>query len=58
LTASVDSTLIIGLPGRATNNIGRAIATAFVAEGVHVVVSGGSEPRERTLVPALETVTG
>ena len=29
----------------ATSNIGRAIATAFAAEGAHVIVSGRSHQR-------------
>jgi NAD(P)-dependent dehydrogenase (short-subunit alcohol dehydrogenase family) len=34
----------------ATSNIGRAIATAFAAEGAYVVVSGRSEPRGADVV--------
>ena len=37
-----------------TNNIGRAIAIAFAAEGAHVVVSGRDDRRGKAVVAAIE----
>jgi NAD(P)-dependent dehydrogenase (short-subunit alcohol dehydrogenase family) len=42
----------------ATNNIGRAIAEAFAAEGAHVVVSGRSEERGAEVVDGIRARGG
>jgi NAD(P)-dependent dehydrogenase (short-subunit alcohol dehydrogenase family) len=42
----------------ATSNIGRAIATAFAAEGAHVVVSGRSRERGDEVVEQIRTAGG
>lgn len=42
----------------ATSNIGRAIATAFAAEGAHVVLSGRSEQRGAEVVDAIHVAGG
>jgi NAD(P)-dependent dehydrogenase (short-subunit alcohol dehydrogenase family) len=42
----------------ATSNIGRAIATAFAAEGAHVVVSGRSPQRGAEVVEAIRAAGG
>jgi NAD(P)-dependent dehydrogenase (short-subunit alcohol dehydrogenase family) len=42
----------------ATSNIGKAIATAFAAEGAHVVVSGRSEQRGAEVVEQLRAAGG
>jgi NAD(P)-dependent dehydrogenase (short-subunit alcohol dehydrogenase family) len=42
----------------ATSNIGRAIATAFAAEGAHVVVSGRSQERGTEVVDAIRAAGG
>jgi NAD(P)-dependent dehydrogenase (short-subunit alcohol dehydrogenase family) len=42
----------------ATSNIGRAIATAFAAEGAHVVVSGRSERRGLEVVQEIRAADG
>ena len=42
----------------ATSNIGRAIATAFAAEGAHVVVSGRSERRGSEVVAQIRAAGG
>src|SRR5579864_7973552 len=42
----------------ATSNIGRAIATAFAAEGAHVIVSGRSEQRGANVVEQIHAAGG
>ncbi len=42
----------------ATSNIGRAIATAFAAEGAHVVVSGRNEERGARVVEGIRAAGG
>jgi NAD(P)-dependent dehydrogenase (short-subunit alcohol dehydrogenase family) len=42
----------------ATSNIGRAIATAFAAEGAHVAVSGRNAERGQEVVDAIRAVGG
>jgi NAD(P)-dependent dehydrogenase (short-subunit alcohol dehydrogenase family) len=42
----------------ATSNIGRAIATAFAAEGAHVVVSGRSQQRGAEVVEEIRAAGG
>ena len=42
----------------ATSNIGRAIATAFGAEGAHVIVSGRSERRGVEVVQTIRAAGG
>src|SRR5258707_933849 len=42
----------------ATSNIGRAIATAFAAEGAHVLVTGRSEQRGSEVVEQIRTAGG
>ena len=42
----------------ATSNIGRAIATAFAAEGAHVIVSGRSEQRGAEVVAEIRGLGG
>jgi NAD(P)-dependent dehydrogenase (short-subunit alcohol dehydrogenase family) len=42
----------------ATSNIGRAIATAFAAEGAHVVVSGRSPQRGAEVVEQIHAAGG
>jgi NAD(P)-dependent dehydrogenase (short-subunit alcohol dehydrogenase family) len=42
----------------ATSNIGRAIATAFAAEGAHVVVSGRSQQRGAEVVEQIQAAGG
>ena len=42
----------------ATSNIGRAIATAFAAEGAHVVVSGRSPQRGGEVVEQIHAAGG
>jgi len=42
----------------ATSNIGRAIATAFAAEGAHVIVSGRNPQRGAEVVEQIHTVGG
>jgi NAD(P)-dependent dehydrogenase (short-subunit alcohol dehydrogenase family) len=42
----------------ATSNIGRAVATAFAAEGAHVVVSGRSRERGAAVVEQIRTAGG
>src|ERR1700756_1837937 len=42
----------------ATSNIGRAIATAFAAEGAHVVVSGRSPQRGAEVVEQIHAANG
>ena len=42
----------------ATSNIGRAIATAFAAEGAHVVVSGRSAERGGEVITAIRELGG
>ena len=37
-----------------TSNIGRAVATAFAAEGAHVVVSGRDDARGKSVVAAIQ----
>jgi NAD(P)-dependent dehydrogenase (short-subunit alcohol dehydrogenase family) len=41
-----------------TSNIGRAIATAFAAEGAHVIVSGRSKQRGAEVVDAIRSAGG
>ena len=42
----------------ATSNIGRAIATAFAAEGAHVIVSGRSHQRGAEVVGQIHAAGG
>src|SRR3954469_16852342 len=42
----------------ATSNIGRAIATAFAAEGAHVIVSGRSPQRGGEVVEQIQAAGG
>jgi NAD(P)-dependent dehydrogenase (short-subunit alcohol dehydrogenase family) len=42
----------------ATSNIGRAIATAFAAEGAHVIVSGRSPERGAEVVEQIHAAGG
>src|SRR3954471_7100998 len=42
----------------ATSNIGRAIATAFAAEGAHVIVSGRSPERGAEVVDQIHAAGG
>src|SRR5437763_2126690 len=42
----------------ATSNIGRAIATAFAAEGAHVIVSGRSRQRGAEVMKQIDAAGG